>query len=85
MLKKSDTTVYLAIEKALSEIMSVDLRHPNISEWLVEIEQELETRGIANGLILFWDEFTSVMDTLKSDRINVLQNIAEKSTKNNIF
>lgn len=85
MLKKSDTTVYLAVEKALSEIMSVDLRHPNISEWLVEIEEELEARGIANGLILFWDEFTSVMDTLKSDRINVLQNIAEKSTKNNIF
>lgn len=84
-LKKADTTVYLAIEKALSQIMSVDLRHPNISEWLVEIEHELELRGIANGLILFWDEFTSVMDTLKSDRINVLQNIAEKSTKNNIF
>ena len=36
-------------------------------------------------MIIFWDEFTSVMDTLKSDRINVLQNIAEKSQNNNVF
>lgn len=84
-LNASDTSVYLAVEEALRECISVSLRHPNISDWLVEVEQEIERRGIANGLILFWDEFTSVMDTLKSDRINVLQNIAEKTQKNNIY
>mgnify|MGYP000788874900 FL=1 len=48
-------------------------------------KRQIEHRGIADGLIIFWDEFTSVMDTLKSDRINVLQNIAEKSQNNNVF
>lgn len=72
----------------LEEVLAVDdtyLTSDSISDWLVEVEKEIEAAGIANGLIIFWDEFTSVMDTLKSDRINVLQNIAEKSQNNNVF
>ena len=57
----------------------------NISDWLVDVQKKIAEEGIADGLIIFWDEFTSVMDTLQSDRINVLQNIAEKSQKNNVF
>lgn len=84
-LEQGDASVYLAVEKALREQVGSVLDHAGISDWLVEVEQEIEKRGIANGLIIFWDEFTSVMDTLKSDRINVLQNIAEKSQNNNVF
>lgn len=84
-LDNYDTTVYLTVEKAIRENVGSVFEHQGISEWLVEVEQEIEKRGIADGLIIFWDEFTSVMDTLKSDRINLLQNIAEKSQKNNIF
>ena len=72
----------------LEEALAADktyLTSDSISEWLVEVEKEIEKAGIADGLIIFWDEFTSVMDTLKSDRINVLQNIAEKSQNNNVF
>lgn len=83
-LKAYDIDVFLHLE----EVLAVDdtyLSSDNISDWLVEVEKKIEEAGIANGLIIFWDEFTSVMDTLKSDRINVLQNIAEKSQNNNVF
>lgn len=83
-LKANDIDVFMHLE----EVLAVDdtyLSSNSISDWLVEVEQAIEQAGIADGLIIFWDEFTSVMDTLKSDRINVLQNIAEKSQNNNVF
>lgn len=85
-LRTPDTDTYIALEDALAEHkIHLNSEAETISDWLVEIEHEIEEKGIANGLIIFWDEFTSVMDTIKSDRINVLQNIAEKSQQNNIF
>lgn len=83
-LKNNDIDVFVHLEEALAADKTY-LTSDSISEWLVEVEKEIEKSGIANGLIIFWDEFTSVMDTLKSDRINVLQNIAEKSQNNNVF
>lgn len=83
-LQANDIDVFLHLE----EVLVADdtyLTSDSISDWLVEVERKIEEAGIANGLIIFWDEFTSVMDTLKSDRINVLQNIAEKSQNNNVF
>lgn len=83
-LRANDIDVFLHLE----EVLAADdtyLASDSISDWLVEMEKAIEEAGIADGLIIFWDEFTSVMDTLKSDRINVLQNIAEKSQNNNVF
>lgn len=84
-LKAYDASIYMMVERAVKEHIGSVFEQQSISEWLVEVEKEIEKRGLANGLIIFWDEFTSVMDTLKSDRINVLQNIAETSQKNNVF
>lgn len=84
-LEVCDTGMYLMVERAIRENIGSVFEHQGISDWLVEVEKEIENRGIADGLIIFWDEFTSVMDTLKSDRINLLQNIAEKSQNNNVF
>lgn len=81
----NDTDTYLALADALSEHDIYLSKSETISDWLVQIEKEVEERGIADGIVIFWDEFTSVMDTIKSDRINVLQNIAEKSQQNNLF
>lgn len=83
-LKGNDIDVFMHLEEALAADKTY-LTSDSISDWLVEVEKAIEKAGIANGLIIFWDEFTSVMDTLKSDRINVLQNIAEKSQNNNVF
>lgn len=83
-LKNNDIDVFMHLEEALAADKTY-LTSDSISDWLVEVEKAIEESGIANGLIIFWDEFTSVMDTLKSDRINVLQNIAEKSQNSNVF
>ena len=83
-LRNQDIDVFTHLNEAL-EADKTYLINSNISDWLVEIGKAVEKAGIANGIIIFWDEFTSVMDTLKSDRINVLQNIAEKSQNNNVF
>ena len=84
-LDACDTGMYIMVERAIRENVGSVFEQQGISDWLVEVEKEIEKRGIANGLIIFWDEFTSVMDTLKSDRINLLQNIAEKSQNKNVF
>lgn len=83
-LAANDVDTFLLLEEALAADKTY-LTSDSISDWLVEVEHEIEQAGIADGLIIFWDEFTSVMDTLKSDRINVLQNIAEKSQNHNVF
>lgn len=83
-LNANDIDVFLHLEEALAADKTY-LTSDNISDWLVDVQKKIAEEGIADGLIIFWDEFTSVMDTLQSDRINVLQNIAEKSQKNNVF
>lgn len=84
-LQADDAETYLQLSSALRESLDVQLSKVSISEWLEQMEHAIEEQGIADGLIIFWDEFTSVMDTIKSDRINVLQNIAEKSQHCNLF
>lgn len=84
-LKADDAETYIQLSNALRDSMDVQLSKVSISEWLEQMEHAIEEQGIADGLIIFWDEFTSVMDTIKSDRINVLQNIAEKSQHCNLF
>ncbi len=84
-LRNYNPGMYITIENSIRETIGSVFEQTAIAEWLSEVEQEIEKRGIANGLIIFWDEFTSVMDTLKSDRINLLQNIAEKSQHHNVF
>lgn len=84
-LKAEDAETYIQLSNSLRDSMDVQLSKVSISEWLEQMEHAIEERGIADGLVIFWDEFTSVMDTIKSDRINVLQNIAEKSQHCNLF
>ena len=84
-LQDSNIEAYMELEAALLETIGVTLTSKNISEWLAEVEQAIEKEKIADGLIIFWDEFTSVMEAIHSDRINVLQNIAEKAQSCNLF
>lgn len=84
-LNDNNIEVYMELEAALRDTIGVTLTSKNISGWLAEVEQAIEEQGIADGLIIFWDEFTSVMEAIHSDRINVLQNIAEKAQSCNLF
>ena len=84
LLSINDSDAFMALEEAL-EKENTYLNSKSISDWLVEVEAKIREDNIADGLIIFWDEFTSVVDTLKSDRIDVLQTIAEKSKHCNLF
>jgi len=83
-LKASDIEFFRIIEDILNE-EGIHFSHENITKWLVEVNDEIEKKGIANGIIIYWDEFTSLMDSINSGIINQIQNIAELSEKYNIF
>ncbi|MGV8094699.1 MAG: hypothetical protein AB2L24_22830 [Mangrovibacterium sp.] len=83
-LKSADIELYLVLEETLQKY-SVQLSSGDITRWLSEVETEIRNTGIADGLLIFWDEFTSVMDTISSGLINVLQKIAELSEKQSIY
>lgn len=52
----------------------------NIVTWLSEVNRELKKRGIANHLVIFWDEFTSLLEIAERRSIlNTIQDIAELS------
>lgn len=85
LLESNNIQAYMELASALYNTIGVTLTSKNVSEWLAEVEKEIEDEGIADGLIIFWDEFTSIMEAIGSDRINVLQNIAEKSQTCNLF
>lgn len=84
-LEANDIQTYMELEEALYNTVGVTLTSKSVSEWLAEVEKAIEDEGIADGLIIFWDEFTSIMEAIGSDRINVLQNIAEKAQSCNLF
>jgi hypothetical protein len=85
-LRSSDTDVYLALEEALAKPQySVHFTSSDIVKWLSEVEKEIISSKIADGLLIFWDEFTSVMDTITSGMTNMIQNIAELTGNQNIY
>jgi hypothetical protein len=83
-LRACDIELYLELEDALADY-SIRLTSGNLTKWLSEVEKDIREKGIADGLIIFWDEFTSVMDTISSGLTNMVQNIAELSEKQNVY
>ncbi|WP_165044724.1 hypothetical protein [Dysgonomonas sp. ZJ709] len=85
-MQASDTDTYLALEEALAKPQySVHFSSSDIVRWLSEVEKEIVNKGIADGLLIIWDEFTSVMDTITSGMTNMIQNIAELTESQNIY
>jgi len=59
-----------------------------IDKWLCEVQQELKQKYGFSGLLIMWDEFTSLLDMKESNGfLSILQNIAEmsKTLKFDIF
>lgn len=58
----------------------------NIKDWLTEISDEIRNNNIATSLILYWDEFTPILESSnKSEYLSELQNIAQMSIDNKIY
>lgn len=56
------------------------IANSSIESWLTEVLTELKNKGIANYIVIFWDEFTSVLETSERKALlNEIQDIAELS------
>lgn len=84
-LKQEDIKCLRIVEKILSK-KNIHFSHETISVWLKEISKEIINNGVANGIMIFWDEFTTILekDTI-SEIINEIQSIAELSPKDNVY
>ena len=84
-LESGQITTLKIIEEKLSET-NLSVTPNNISNWLKEVRKELEEQGKANYLMIYWDEFTGILNLRESDPIlTELQNIAELSIKNGVY
>ena len=85
-LRANDVDFLSELEDALNrqdiDVLTND--ESSLTRWLVEVNKELVQKGYS-GLFIFWDEFTSIMDSISSGLVAHLQNIAELSEKQNIF
>ncbi|BAM69677.1 conserved hypothetical protein [Methanothermobacter sp. CaT2] len=85
LLEKEDIEIQRKVEKVLSS-NRISIGKKNITEWLKEVNEELKERGIADNLMIFWDEFTGIMDLENSGPLlTEVQNIAELSAKHGIY
>ena len=79
-LERHETRVIRIIADEIKKTGLGGFRTHNIIEWLTEIKKELVDRGIADYLLIMWDEFTSLLDIpARRSILNVMQDIAELS------
>ena len=79
LLIHRDVEVLKEINKALKKSNMIKAT-PDIRLWLTEVMDELRKQKVADYLMLFWDEFTSLLEISERRSIlNCMQDIAELS------
>lgn len=79
-LEHNDTTVLRILTEAIKKAGLNGYRISNITTWLREVKNELAKKGLADYLLIFWDEFTALLDVQERRSIlDTIQNIAELS------
>lgn len=84
-LKNNNSTV---LKILISELKQDNLTNytKNIENWLIKVKEELVKQRIADYLMIFWDEFTSILDTTeKRGLLNTIQDIAELSKEEGVY
>lgn len=84
-LQQGNINILTKIENILSQ-KGIHFSTENIANWLVEIRNELKNKGIADYLVIYWDEFTGILELPKSGLLlTELQNIAELSINKGVY
>lgn len=84
-LEKEDIELLTILENIFSE-KGTHFSHEKISTWLKEVVKEIKTQNIADGIMIFWDEFTTILERDKiSEILDEIQSIAELSSKDNVY
>lgn len=81
-LRDYDDTIFRYLEEALfyAQIPLINTTS-SIEEWLIEVQNELRDKKIADGLLIIWDEFTSIMGLNIPGLLESLQTIAEATMR----
>jgi len=85
-LKNNDFTIYLKIRDYLAENLNIHFGTASITDWLMEVLKKLREENRCNKMMIFWDEFTSVLESpFINTVLNDIQNLAELSSNDDIF
>ncbi|MCM1259857.1 MAG: hypothetical protein NC182_02745 [Prevotella sp.] len=77
-LKNYDKEILGIIENRYRKINDGGFGTSSITKWLKDVQHELAKHGIADHLLIIWDEFTSLLSSPESRSIlNTAQDIAE--------
>ncbi|MDD4309199.1 MAG: hypothetical protein PHO32_02360 [Candidatus Cloacimonetes bacterium] len=78
-LRSLDQDVFIALRDALNrKNRPISVR--DIVKWLADVSKQLNESGLASQMIIYWDEFTTVLDKNSSDIHEHIQRIAEASS-----
>lgn len=78
-LEIGDVEILKKINTALKKSNMIKAT-PDIEQWLIEVMDELRKQKVADYLVIFWDEFTSLLEvTERRSILNCMQDIAELS------
>lgn len=79
-LKNYDIGVLRLVSDEMKAAGLGSFRTHNIVDWLAEVRRELKRQGIADCLLIIWDEFTNLLEIpARRSILNVMQDIAELS------
>jgi len=83
-LRAYDQDLFFAIRDALNR-----RRRPisvsDIVAWLKDVRNSLQKKGIAEYIMIYWDEFTTILDKRNSEIHEYIQRIAESSQQSGVF
>ncbi|MCR4421130.1 MAG: hypothetical protein NUV32_01475 [Exilispira sp.] len=84
-LKENDLTIYTKVIDYLAN-KNTHISTKSLTDWLKEVIEKIKEGGSYDKIVIFWDEFTSVLESPYINSILIdIQNLAELSVNNDIF
>ena len=84
-LKDLDQNLFIILQRMLSK-NGTYFSTLNLTEWLKQSVSEIKTKKDVSDLVIFWDEFTPVLEMPNSGvLVSEIQNIAELSKNDDIY
>lgn len=83
-LRAFDQDLFIAVRN-ISNKRGMPIAVPDIVAWLSAVCAQLREEGIADYIMIYWDEFTTILDKRNSEIHEYIQRIAEASAKSGVF
>ena len=84
-LKDQDLTVLKQLDE-ISDKNGIYFTNTKVDDWLGEVAEDLRKQGIADSLMIYWDEFTSVLELPAIGLLlTELQHISDLAKSKNVY